>query len=57
MAFSDVRIERESWPALKTSLPLGQLPVLEVEGVTIGQSMTIARYAARRYVATRKGRQ
>ena len=51
MAFTDLRIERESWPALKTSLPLGQLPVLEVEGATIGQSMAIARYCARRWPA------
>ena len=49
MTFTDLRIERESWPALKTSLPLGQLPMLEVEGATIGQSMAIARYCARRW--------
>ena len=28
---------------------MGQLPVLEVDGKTIGQSMTIARFLARRY--------
>ena len=31
------------------ALTLGQLPVLEVDGKTIGQSMTIARFLARRY--------
>ena len=36
-------------PALKPSLPFGQLPVLEVDGVTIGQSMAIARYLANEY--------
>ena len=34
---------------LFTALTLGQLPVLEVDGKTIGQSMTIARFLARRY--------
>ena len=36
-------------PALKPSLPFGQLPVLEVDGITIGQSMAIARYLANEY--------
>ena len=36
-------------PALKPSLPFGQLPVLEVDGVIIGQSMAIARYLANEY--------
>eukprot|EP00090_Calanus_glacialis_P010709 TRINITY_DN1915_c0_g1_i2.p1 TRINITY_DN1915_c0_g1~~TRINITY_DN1915_c0_g1_i2.p1 ORF type:complete len:224 (-),score=88.34 TRINITY_DN1915_c0_g1_i2:119-733(-) len=47
--YEDCRIEREEWPELKKTLALGQLPVLEVEGQTIGQSMTIARYLARRF--------
>lgn len=35
------------WPASKTEMPFGQLPVLEVEnGVRIGQSGAIARYCA-----------
>ena len=33
-----------------SATPMGQLPVLEVEGGhTIAQSVTIARYLARRY--------
>eukprot|EP00091_Calanus_sinicus_P010593 TRINITY_DN2451_c0_g1_i2.p1 TRINITY_DN2451_c0_g1~~TRINITY_DN2451_c0_g1_i2.p1 ORF type:complete len:253 (-),score=137.47 TRINITY_DN2451_c0_g1_i2:77-736(-) len=47
--YEDCRIEKEEWAELKKGLPLGQLPVLEVEGQTIGQSMTIARYLARRF--------
>ena len=44
VSYEDKRIEKEEWPALKASLPMGQLPVLEVDGKTIGQSMAIARY-------------
>merc|ERR1711970_1265560 len=47
--YEDCRIAREDWAQLKTSLPLGQLPVLTVEGKTIGQSITIARYLAKRF--------
>merc|ERR1712013_809818 len=47
--YEDCRIAREDWAQLKTSLPLGQLPVLTVDGKTIGQSITIARYLAKRF--------
>merc|ERR1712107_430563 len=30
VAFEDKRIEPAEWPALKASLPMGQLPILEV---------------------------
>ena len=33
-------------PSLKPSLPYGQVPLLEVDGDTICQSMAIARYLA-----------
>ena len=49
VSYEDKRIEKEEWPALKASLPMGQLPVLEVDGKTIGQSMAIARYCAKRF--------
>ena len=49
VAYEDNRVEKEDWPALKASLPLGQLPILEVDGKTIGQSMAIARFCARRF--------
>ena len=49
VSYEDKRIEKEEWPALKATLPLGQLPILEVDGKTIGQSMAIARYCARRF--------
>ena len=39
----------EDMPSLKPSLPFGQLPVLEVDGDMIGQSMAIARFLANQY--------
>eukprot|EP00058_Branchiostoma_floridae_P024904 XP_002610394.1 hypothetical protein BRAFLDRAFT_209329 [Branchiostoma floridae] len=45
--FEDVRIEFEQWPALKESTPMGGLPILEVDGVTLCQSVAIARFVAR----------
>lgn len=47
IAFQDERVKKEDFPALKPSLPLGQLPVLQVDGKTYAQSMAIARYAAK----------
>ena len=44
--FEDVRPNRESFMAMKHSgeLPYGQLPVLDVDGVRIAQSVSIARF-------------
>jgi len=47
--YEDHRIEFADWPALKSTLKFGQVPVLEVDGKTIAQSMSIARFLARRY--------
>merc|ERR1712071_149661 len=47
--YEDARIEREQWAALKTTVPMGQLPCIQVEGKTICQSMAIARYCAKRF--------
>merc|ERR1712223_1027564 len=47
--YIDERIEREDWPKLKTSMPGGQMPVLEVDGIKLGQSMTIARFLANKF--------
>jgi glutathione S-transferase len=35
--------------ALKPSLPFGQLPVLEINGTYIAQSVAITRYLAKQY--------
>jgi len=45
--FEDVKVAPEQWPALKEKTPMGQLPVLEVDGKQICQSTAIARYIAR----------
>merc|ERR1712059_31879 len=47
--YEDIRIEREAWLALKAKVPMGQLPMLEVDGKTICQSMAISRYCAKRF--------
>jgi len=44
--YEDVRIDRDKWPELKPTTPFGQIPVLEVDGVKLCQSKTIARYLA-----------
>ncbi|XP_019644570.1 PREDICTED: glutathione S-transferase 1-like [Branchiostoma belcheri] len=45
--FEDVRVTFEEWPALKETTPMGGLPTLEVDGVTLCQSLAIARFVAR----------
>ncbi|GLD93185.1 hypothetical protein PINS_up001777 [Pythium insidiosum] len=45
--FEDERLQGPEFAALKPQLPLGQLPVVTVDGSVFPQSMAIARYAAR----------
>lgn len=48
--YNDVRIERDAWPGdLKDKTPFGQIPILEVEGVTLCQSNAIALYLANEF--------
>ena len=44
-SFTDNRVA--DWPATKGDAPLGQLPYLEVDGVKLPQSLSIARFIAR----------
>ncbi|POM58089.1 Glutathione S-transferase [Phytophthora palmivora] len=45
--FEDKRLSRDEFIALKGSLPLGQVPVLEVDGQVLTQTSAILRYAGR----------
>jgi glutathione S-transferase len=47
--YEDARFEREQWPTLKSQTPLGQVPVLEVDGVKLPQSISIARFLAKQF--------
>uniref|UniRef100_U5EWQ3 glutathione transferase n=1 Tax=Corethrella appendiculata TaxID=1370023 RepID=U5EWQ3_9DIPT len=45
--FDDIRITREEWPALKPTMPMGQMPVLDVDGKKVHQSIAMSRYLAK----------
>lgn len=47
--FEDIRYQENEWPSHKPEMPLGQMPVLEVDGFKLPQSMTIARFLARQF--------
>ncbi|OWF38468.1 S-crystallin SL11 [Mizuhopecten yessoensis] len=47
--FEDNRISYEDFLKIKNDLPQNQLPILEFDGQTLPQSLTIVRYLAREY--------
>ncbi|RUS75609.1 hypothetical protein EGW08_016635 [Elysia chlorotica] len=47
--FEDVRIPFEEWTEVKPTMPLGQVPVLELGGQKFPQSLAIAAYLAREF--------
>ncbi|CAF1194290.1 unnamed protein product [Didymodactylos carnosus] len=47
--YEDIRYSREEWPQHKAEAPLGQIPILEVDGVKLPQSLSIARYLAKQF--------
>ena len=49
MQYEDRRIAKEEWGELKPKVPFGCLPILEVDGKTVGGSGPIARFVAERH--------
>ncbi|CAF1324821.1 unnamed protein product [Didymodactylos carnosus] len=47
--FEDIRWEHSEWPQHKAETPLGQMPVLEVDGTKLPQSLSIARFVAKKF--------
>ncbi|XP_034934996.1 glutathione S-transferase-like [Chelonus insularis] len=47
--FEDNRLSFEEWPKIKPSMPLGQLPVLEIDGKKYNQSKSIMRFLAKKF--------
>ncbi|KIH48781.1 glutathione S-transferase protein [Ancylostoma duodenale] len=47
--FEDVRLTKEQFAPVKPNMPFGQLPVLEVDGKQLAQSLAICRYLARQF--------
>ncbi|KAK2716000.1 glutathione S-transferase 1-like [Artemia franciscana] len=47
--YDDVRIPRDQWTDMKPKMPFGQLPILEIDGKQLPQTMAIARYLAREF--------
>ena len=48
--YEDVRVDFPDWPALKPTMPGGQLPCLELDdGTKMGESMDILNFLAEKY--------
>ncbi|KAK0182027.1 hypothetical protein PV327_000199 [Microctonus hyperodae] len=47
--FEDQRVSFEEWPALKPKMPLGQMPVLEIDGKQYNQSKAIMRFLGKKF--------
>ncbi|KAF7991206.1 hypothetical protein HCN44_002768 [Aphidius gifuensis] len=47
--FEDKRVSFDEWPALKSQMPMGQMPLLEIDGKKYNQSQAILRYLAKKF--------
>lgn len=43
VSYEDIRIQAKDWPALKLTMPMEQVPLLEVDGKRINQHISICR--------------
>lgn len=46
--YEDVRIADDKWPEVKPTMPMGQMPILEIDGQVVHQSVAIGRYVAKK---------
>jgi glutathione S-transferase len=47
--YEDIRYDGDEWASHKAEMPLGQMPVLEFNGVKLPQSISIARFLAKQF--------
>lgn len=52
--FEDIRYEYSEWASHKAEMPLGQMPVLEYDGVKLPKTVTIARFLGKQFHLTGK---
>jgi prostaglandin-H2 D-isomerase / glutathione transferase len=45
--FTDTRIPFSEWSTVKPTLPLGQIPILSIDGTVMTQSVSLYRYCAK----------
>ncbi|CAH1101308.1 unnamed protein product [Psylliodes chrysocephalus] len=45
--FEDIRFEVDEWPKIKPTTPLGQVPILEIDGKSYTQTIPLCRYLGR----------
>merc|ERR1711963_375561 len=46
LPIKQIRVNQSDWPALKPTMPFGQLPVLNISGVEYAQSLAIQKFLA-----------
>ncbi|KAG4075479.1 hypothetical protein HA402_003304 [Bradysia odoriphaga] len=46
--YEDVRIEEKDWPALKPTMPMGVVPVMDIDDIRVHQSLAMNRYIAKK---------
>uniref|UniRef100_A0A6M2DQM2 glutathione transferase n=1 Tax=Xenopsylla cheopis TaxID=163159 RepID=A0A6M2DQM2_XENCH len=49
VSFEDVRITFEQWPSVKPKTPFGVMPVLEIDGKELHQSLALGRYLGKQF--------